>query len=379
MINDRNKLTVLQIVNGYFGASLYESMFEALGSKGINSTIYVPINKNDKCDLNSRLYSNTDVYVSKCFSTFDRILYFPKQRKIYSDLKSSFDMKKYNVVHAHTVFSAGYAAMCLKKAYGIPYIVAVRNVDLNFFFNKIPLLRGIGVKILMNASKIVFLSAAYKNNVIGNYVPKDKKMDVENKSVIIPNGINKIFISNRGTSKVISKKNIKLIYAGEINRNKNIEQIISAAKILMCRNYQVLIMCIGDVTDNACKRLVKNPFVMHYQGCSQQQLLDYYRQADIFVMVSHAETFGLVYAEAISQGLPVLYTRGQGFDGQFDEGEVGYSVSDKDAAELADKIELVINQYDNISNRCVQRADKFDWKMIAKQYLEIYKEIMEND
>jgi len=43
-------------------------------------------------------------------------------------------------------------------------------------------------------------------------------------------------------------------------------------------------------------------------------------------MPSITETFGLVYAEALSQGLPVLYTRGQGFDRQFEEGEVGYAV-----------------------------------------------------
>ena len=39
---------------------------------------------------------------------------------------------------------------------------------------------------------------------------------------------------------------------------------------------------------------------------------------DIFVMPSVTELL-LVYAEAMSQGLPVIYTRGQGFDGQFEE------------------------------------------------------------
>ena len=37
-----------------------------------------------------------------------------------------------------------------------------------------------------------------------------------------------------------------------------------------------------------------------------------YRENDIYVMPSIIETFGLVYAEAMSQGLPVIYTRGQG-------------------------------------------------------------------
>ena len=44
--------------------------------------------------------------------------------------------------------------------------------------------------------------------------------------------------------------------------------------------------------------------------------------------------------------MPVIYTRGQGFDGQFEDGEVGYSVNCFDAEEIADRIEDVINNYD---------------------------------
>ena len=40
-----------------------------------------------------------------------------------------------------------------------------------------------------------------------------------------------------------------------------------------------------------------------------------------FCLPSHAETFGLVYVEAMSQGLPIIY-EGQGFDKQFQDGEV---------------------------------------------------------
>lgn len=39
-----------------------------------------------------------------------------------------------------------------------------------------------------------------------------------------------------------------------------------------------------------------------------------YRPASGFAMVSFRENFGLVYAEALSQGRPVVYSKGQGFD-----------------------------------------------------------------
>ena len=42
-------------------------------------------------------------------------------------------------------------------------------------------------------------------------------------------------------------------------------------------------------------------------------------------MPSITETFGLVYGEALSQGLLIIYTKGQGFDGQIKEKLAGYS------------------------------------------------------
>ena len=55
-------------------------------------------------------------------------------------------------------------------------------------------------------------------------------------------------------------------------------------------------------------------------------------------MLSIMETFGLVYAEAMSQGLPIIYTKGQGFDEQFDEGKVGYHADCFNIEEIVKRI-----------------------------------------
>lgn len=90
-------------------------------------------------------------------------------------------------------------------------------------------------------------------------------------------------------------------------------------------------------------------------------------------MPSHHETFSLVHAEAMSQGLPVIYSRGQGFDGQFEDGVVGFSVQYDSPEEIAEKVIDIINNYEAISQNCVEKADKFDWDKIAGKYIEIYK------
>ena len=64
-----------------------------------------------------------------------------------------------------------------------------------------------------------------------------------------------------------------------------------------------------------------------------------------------------------------------GVGGHFEEGEVGYSVSDNDTGELAEKIEAVVDDYEAISRRCVESAERFDWNIIADSYKEIYEEM----
>ena len=44
-------------------------------------------------------------------------------------------MNEYSLIHAHSLFSNGYIAMRIKQDYGIPYIVAVRNTDVNTFLS----------------------------------------------------------------------------------------------------------------------------------------------------------------------------------------------------------------------------------------------------
>ena len=92
-------------------------------------------------------------------------------------------------------------------------------------------------------------------------------------------------------------------------------------------------------------------------------------------MPSITETFGLVYAEAMSQGLPLIYTRNQGFDGQFPEGIVGYNVNCYDAREIADKIIKINKDYKSISQNCITLSSEFSWEKISGKYHGIYRSI----
>ena len=99
----------------------------------------------------------------------------------------------------------------------------------------------------------------------------------------------------------------------------------------------------------------------YHQHCDKEEVIKYYNQSDIFVMPSLHETFGLVYAEALSQGLPIIYSQGQGIDGFFTEGQVGYHVRSKHPEDIVKAVEDIVSSYDVISSRAKEASQFFSF------------------
>lgn len=369
-------MRILNVNSYYFSSSVYKPMEEALLIYGYDIITYIPVSNNYYVRDECRFELPSHIDISECYNNIDRIIFHLKHWKIRRDFLNRYNFNKFDILHAHSLFSNGYIAYCTYKKYNIPYIVAVRDTDVNVFFKKMPHLRKLGLNILINAHKIVFLSKTYRDHCI-KYIPRRYKLSIEGKAVVIPNGIDKFWIQNKlDITKTYSKRMVKLIFAGNVTKRKNLETLLKACEILRQRNYNVKLIIVGKIMNKRIgEKLKMANFVQMIGRVDQKKLLQLYRQNDIFVMPSITETFGLVYPEAMSQGLPVIYTRGQGFDGHFNEGEVGYSVNCMDANEIADKIIKIRENYNEISNRCIKLVNKFDWNNIVKDYKTIYDSI----
>lgn len=365
-------MKILQIANGYLDKKLYANLFNHLDSIGVENQIFVPVQYGKK-NTSTQKY----VRVVECFSTFDRYLYFSKQKKSLGAVYANYDVDNFDIIHAHTLFSTGYTAFKLNKEFGIPYVVAVRNTDVNLFFNRMIHLRRLGIHVLEHAERIIFLSPVYAETVIKKFVPDALKNSIAKRIEIIPNGIDDFYFQNIQERKSRLGKCIHLIHVGDIDKNKNITSTIAAINLLMKEGYEIEFTLVGEITDSKLRQIIdETDFVKYYGKCPKERVLSYLRETDMLVMPSHHETFGLVYAEAMSQGLPVIYTKGQGFDGQFKEGSVGYHVDPKDPTDIADKIKKCIDNYAQLSSNCLTSVVKFDWVRIAKQYKTIYRSVL---
>jgi glycosyltransferase involved in cell wall biosynthesis len=289
-------------------------------------------------------------------------------------------MNNVSLIHAHSLFSDGGVAYELYKKYNIPYLVAIRNTDINKYFKYGIHLRPYALKILKNASKIIFISNAYKEEVLRKYIPQSLMKNILSKTEIIPNGIDKYWhknikpINKNDREYDFSNQNkLKIIYVGVINKNKNLKTTIKALNILKEKGYEIEFTVVGRLEDESFNYEIKQNSFINYVGQKDKtELIHLYRSNHIFLMPSIKETFGLVYVEAMSQGLPVIYTKGQGFDGQFEEGTVGYSVYATDAEDIADKVLLIRKNYDFLTKACIVNVRKFDWEGIANLYIKLY-------
>ena len=370
------KINILHINANYIYSQLHKCMVEKLDLKGNTSNKVFVATYNKKLGI---VKTDSDVIVCECFNKWDRLFFDYKQRKILKAVEENTDIRNFNCIHAYTLFTDGNCARNLSKKYNIPYVVAVRNTDVNSFFRIMKHLRKRGVKIMLDAKAVFFLSEAYLQEVLTKYVPKKYHDTIISKTQIIPNGIDDFWLHNAPEdNKTIDKTGtINLIYAGRIDKNKNIPTIQKAMEILSQKGYRFHLDVVGqNQDDKEYKKIQADKNTTCLAPMAKEQLIDVYRKADIFIMPSFTESFGLVYAEAMSQGLPIIYSKGQGFDGQFAEGTVGFSVDAYSPESVAEGIEKLINNYDAIAMQVVEKAKKFNWTKLAGVYDEIYKDIM---
>ncbi len=301
------------------------------------------------------------------------VFYMTRLNRVGKYYLKYLDKEAPDIFHANRFMSDGIMCRMICKKTHIPYVVSVRDSDINVdFLWMIPWIKIAGLKVLEDSKAIILLSETYRNKLFDN-IPSSLRNKIEKKTYVIPNGIDRKFLDNKYRRNRVPAE-LKILYVGKVMKRKNIELTIEAVKLLINKGFSVTYTIVGDIVDESYRELIdSNKFVSYLPRMDIDGVIEQMRKADLFVMPSHTETFGLTYGEAMSQGLPIIYTRGQGFDGQFAEGEVGYHVSDKDKVELAEKIQLIWDNYIEISNRCVDRADKFDWDRIVKKIRAIYK------
>jgi len=373
-------MQVLHINSNYLTSKLHENLLDRLESNQMHNTVFMPIKPETKKDFLHK--SKHEVYSPVAFRNIDKFIFTYKQNKIWNKLRETLNPTQFDVTHAHTLFTDGNVAYRLNQEYGIPYVVTVRGyTDIDSFFKIRINLRRRGREILKNASKVVFLSETNKNDLLNRYIhDEDLNNDILNKAEVIPNGIDDYYFENQGQPKTLTTgEPIRFVQVGKVMPLKNgLGSIHGVNAFKENTNKKAELTFVGKIVDkNYADKLAAEGenLATYHSPVPMEELIDIYKEHDIFIMPSFSETFGLVYPEAMSQGLPVIYTKGQGFDGQYADGYVGYPVDAGDPEDIAEKIQMIVENYEEISRNVLEAYKRFNWDILSKNYISIYSDI----
>ncbi len=130
-----------------------------------------------------------------------------------------------------------------------------------------------------------------------------------------------------------------------------------------------------------CDELAMGQTVVFLGMRDQDKLPYYYSAAEVLVMPSHYESFGMVALEAMACGTPVIASEVGGLAYLVRDGETGFTIPDQEPEKLCEKISWLLNDpelHESMSRRAVEYAQDYAWEKIVKQIVETYQGLIGN-
>ena len=116
-----------------------------------------------------------------------------------------------------------------------------------------------------------------------------------------------------------------------------------------------------------------------FLGTQDQDTLNvYYSAAEVVVMPSHYESFGMVALESMACGTPVIASKVGGLAFTVQDGVTGFHVPDRDPEALAGKISLILcdtNLRQRLGQQAMRWAQRYNWPAVANQIVALYDRV----
>ena len=218
-----------------------------------------------------------------------------RTRRIFKDLKACLKKEHYDAVHLNSscgsfgLFRDYMIAKQIKKK-GLRLIVHF-HCDIPYWIKKSISRKYLGRLVALADERLVLCE--------NSRVYLEKTYGVS--SIKIPNFIDEDSILRE--EKAVNKELKNVVFVGRISKAKGAEEIYALAELFPQLSFRL----IGDISDPiAALKTPEN--VMLTGGKPHGEVLQYLRNADVFLFPSHSEGFSLALTEAMAMGLPSIAT-----------------------------------------------------------------------
>jgi glycosyltransferase involved in cell wall biosynthesis len=294
-------------------------------------------------------------------------------RRLVPDLRA----RGFDLVHAHQAMPDGAAARRLAAALGIPYVVTVHGADVYQHLRNGGSVAAATRSVLAGARAVTAVSSAVAR-LLAPHVAPDRLFVVPNGTL----GLTPVAPADFAPGAPL------LFTAGYLIARKGHAAVLEALASLSAapdtvgveprRAAHWAVAGDGPLRDElaADARRLGLAERVHFLGrLPHDEVLAMMSRADLFVLTSWDEAFGLVYTEAMAQGTPVIACRGEGPADFVEDGVSGFLVPPRDPAALARVIGRVLDDPDGA--RRVGEAGRgavadLTWAGNAARQIEIY-------
>jgi glycosyltransferase involved in cell wall biosynthesis len=294
----------------------------------------------------------------------------------YLQLLRLVSKKEYDILHYFFGLPTGILAILPARHQNIPFIVSLRGSDVPSYdpYNKKldiahRILKPLTQTIWRKARRIVALSDSLRSTAL--------KTSPWERIDVIGNGINSdIFLATESRS---DEKTFKMIMVSRLIERKGIQHVIAAISRLQDPDISLTIVGTGNYECRLRKMVEEyglQSSISFFGYCPNEMLPSLYNNSDVFILTSLAESFGIVFLEAMASGLPIIAGRTGGVPAIVSE-ENGILVDPGSVPEIMNAIIEMKNNPKKRKEMAIRNRKKameqYSWQKVAEMYQEIYR------
>jgi len=287
-----------------------------------------------------------------------------------------------DLIHAHTAYPDGFAAVMLGKALNLPTVVTLHGGDVTLYFQRY-FGRKLGLWALSNTDRVIAVSNSLRRTVVEEYGADDDKITV------IPNGVDVTRFAPMPQPEARDRLRLQgeaptVLYVGAITTSKGIDYLLRAFKLLLSgRSEPVQLILLGDGDYDHRARLLASELEIAdsvtFAGKRPNEEIPLWMNAcDLLVLPSLREGFGVVLVEAMACGKPLVATACGGPE-DIVTPQTGILVPPANEAALAQALRDTLSDGTRFLPPVIrQRAlDNYAYDTIAPQILSLYKQALQ--
>jgi glycosyltransferase involved in cell wall biosynthesis len=282
------------------------------------------------------------------------------------------------IVHDHGVWlPSNHAVATWAKKHRVPLVVQPRGMlepwAISFRAYKKKIAWSLYQKKNLDAAALFFATSQTEADNL-------RKLDFTQPIAVIPNGVDLPDIDLSFDAGQVTQRERNVVFMSRVHPKKGLKGLLEAWATLGVDNWTLTLVGpdegghLQEVLTYAKKLRIENKVVYRgvMEGAGKASLLQH---ADLFILPSFSENFGVVVAEALAYGVPVISTFGTPWRGLV-ENNCGWWVDAEPealAGALRDAMALTDKERYKMGARGRKYAREFDWGHIAEEAADVYR------